>query len=149
MRAVVQRVTEACVTVDDQVVGAIKKGLLVLVGIARNDRPSDAAYLANKIAKLRIFSDERGRFASSVLEAGGAVLLVSQFTLYGDCRRGRRPSFDRVAAPEDALVVYEALVRALREHGVTVMTGTFRAHMVVASVNDGPVTMLLDDKKAF
>ena len=91
MRAVVQRVTEACVTVDDQVVGAIKKGLLVLVGIARNDRPSDAAYLANKIAKLRIFSDERGRFASSVLEAGGAVLLVSQFTLYGDCRRGRPP----------------------------------------------------------
>ena len=149
MRAVAQRVTSACVTVDERRVAAIDHGLLVLVGIARGDDPADTAYLANKIVGLRVFEDTDGRFSRSVREVGGAVLLVSQFTLYGDCRRGRRPSFDQAAPPVEARAVYDALADALRGHGVSVQTGEFQAHMQVESINDGPVTVLLDSDKAF
>ena len=149
MRAVVQRVTSARVSVDRGLVAAIEHGLLVFVGIARGDDTTDMAYLANKIVGLRIFEDADGRFSRSVLEVEGAVLLVSQFTLYGDSRRGRRPSFDQAAPPLDARPVYEALADSLRGHGVPVRMGEFQAHMAVESVNDGPVTILLDSGKAF
>ena len=149
MRAVVQRVTSARVAVDSRVVAAIEHGLLVLVGIARDDDATDTAYLANKIVGLRVFEDADHRFNRSVRDAEGAVLLVSQFTLYGDCRRGRRPSFDQAAPPVEARAVYAALTDAVRAHGVSVQTGEFQAHMAVESVNDGPVTILLDSGKAF
>lgn len=149
MRAVVQRVTSARVAVDSRVVAAIEHGLLVLVGIARDDDATDTAYLANKIVGLRVFEDADHRFNRSVRDVEGAVLLVSQFTLYGDCRRGRRPSFDQAAPPVEARAVYAALTDALRAHGVSVQTGEFQAHMAVESVNDGPVTILLDSGKAF
>ena len=134
---------------DSRRVAAIEHGLLVLVGIAREDDATDTAYLANKIVGLRVFEDAGHRFDRSVREIEGAVLLVSQFTLYGDCRRGRRPSFDQAAPPVEARAVYEALVVALRAHGVSVETGEFQAHMTVESVNDGPVTILLDSRKVF
>lgn len=149
MRAVVQRVTSARVAVDSRVVAAIEHGLLVLVGIARDDDATDTAYLANKIVGLRVFEDADHRFNRSVRDVEGAVLLVSQFTLYGDCRRGRRPSFDQAAPPVEARAVYAALTEAVRAHGVSVQTGEFQAHMAVESVNDGPVTILLDSGKAF
>ena len=149
MRAVVQRVTSARVAVDSRVVAAIEHGLLVLVGIARGDDATDTAYLANKIVGLRVFEDADHRFNRSVRDVEGAVLLVSQFTLYGDCRRGRRPSFDQAAPPVEARAVYAALTDAVRAHGVSVQTGEFQAHMAVESVNDGPVTILLDSGKAF
>ncbi len=149
MRAVVQRVTSARVAVDSRVVAAIEHGLLVLVGIARDDDAIDTAYLANKIVGLRVFEDADHRFNRSVRDVEGAVLLVSQFTLYGDCRRGRRPSFDQAAPPVEARAVYAALTDAVRAHGVSVQTGEFQAHMAVESVNDGPVTILLDSGKAF
>ncbi len=148
MRAVVQRVNSAQVSVDDRLVAAIEHGLLVLVGIARDDDGTDAAYLANKIVGLRVFDDADHRFHKSVLEVEGAVLLVSQFTLYGDCRRGRRPSFDQAAPPVEARAVYDALADALRVHGVPVQTGEFQAHVAVESVNDGPVTLLLESGKS-
>ena len=144
MRAVVQRVTSARVAVDSRVVAAIEHGLLVLVGIARDDDAIDTAYLANKIVGLRVFEDADHRFNRSVRDVEGAVLLVSQFTLYGDCRRGRRPSFDQAAPPVEARAVYAALTDAVRAHGVSVQTGEFQAHMAVESVNDGPVTIMLD-----
>lgn len=149
MRAVVQRVTLARVRVDSRLVAAIEHGLLVLVGIARDDDATDTAYLANKIVGLRVFEDADHRFNRSVRDVDGAVLLVSQFTLYGDCRRGRRPSFDQAAPPVEARAIYAALTDALRAHGVSVQTGEFQAHMAVESVNDGPVTILLDSGKAF
>ncbi len=149
MRAVVQRVTSARVAVDSRVVAAIEHGLLVLVGIARDDDATDTAYLANKIVGLRVFEDADHRFNRSVRDVEGAVLLVSQFTLYGDCRRGRRPSFDQAAPPVEARAVYAALTEAVGAHGVSVQTGEFQAHMAVESVNDGPVTILLDSGKAF
>jgi D-aminoacyl-tRNA deacylase len=149
MRAVVQRVTSATVTVEGRVVGAIKAGVLVYVGITHDDGPDDTAYVANKIASLRVFDDADGRLSRSVRDVGGEVLLVSQFTLYGDCRRGRRPSFDKAAAPAAAKAVYEALADAVRGLGVPVRLGTFQAHMVVASNNDGPVTLLIDSGKEF
>ena len=149
MRAVVQRVTLARVRVDSRLVAAIEHGLLVLVGIARDDDATDTAYLANKIVGLRVFEDADHRFNRSVRDVDGAVLLVSQFTLYGDCRRGRRPSFDQAAPPVEARAVYAALTDALRAHGVSVQTGEFQAHMAVESVNDGPVTILLDSGQAF
>ena len=149
MRAVVQRVTLARVRVDSRLVAAIEHGLFVLVGIARDDDATDTAYLANKIVGLRVFEDADHRFNRSVRDVDGAVLLVSQFTLYGDCRRGRRPSFDQAAPPVEARAVYAALTDALRAHGVSVQTGEFQAHMAVESVNDGPVTILLDSGKAF
>ena len=149
MRAVVQRVASARVTVDDRAVGGIGCGLLVLVGIAGGDGADAVSYLVDKVVGLRVFPDADGRMNRSVLEVGGGVLLVSQFTLYGDCRRGRRPSFAGAAPPDEARGVYEDIVRRFRDRGVAVETGEFQAHMRVHSVNDGPVTILLDAGKAF
>ena len=147
MRAVVQRVTRAEVRVDEQVVGRVGPGLLVLVGIARDDSVDCAQLLAEKIVHLRVFDDEQGRMGRSLLEAGGSVLCVSQFTLYGDCRKGRRPSYDRAASPQIAEPLYEFFVAALRQWGLRVETGRFQAMMQVELVNDGPVTLLLDTEK--
>lgn len=147
MRAVVQRVTRASVTVGGREVGAIGPGLLVFVGVMRNDGPRDVDYVASKVRDLRIFPDEAGKMNRSVLEARGSVLLVSQFTLAADCRKGRRPSFDAAAPPEEARTLYEAVVRDLRAAGLRVETGEFQAHMDVLLVNDGPVTILLDSAR--
>ena len=144
MRAVIQRVTEASVTVNNQVVGQIGGGLLVLLGIGVGDQLAEATLLAEKIANMRIFADEEGRFNRSALEMSGAALVVSQFTLYADTRRGRRPSFAEAASPEIAAPLVDAFVAALRERGMTVATGVFGAHMQVALLNDGPVTIVLD-----
>jgi D-tyrosyl-tRNA(Tyr) deacylase len=149
MRAVVQRVSRAEVRVEGRVVGAIGRGLLVLVGIAREDTAETGKVLAEKIAHLRVFDDEQGRMNRSLLETGGAALCVSQFTLYGDCRKGRRPSYDRAAPPEAAQALYDSFVVSLRALGVQVETGEFRALMDVELVNDGPVTLLLDSEKLF
>jgi len=149
VRAVVQRVSEASVSVDGRDVGQIGPGLLVLVGVAEGDAPADSEYIASKIRDLRIFADEQGRMNRSVTESGGAVLLVSQFTLLGDARKGRRPGFDGAAAPEAARHEYDALGARLRAMGVHVETGVFQAHMAVSLVNDGPVTILLDSRKTF
>ncbi len=149
MRAVVQRVKEASVHVNGVVIGAIQAGLLVLLGVDENDADPDVRYIADKVAEMRIFRDEDGKFNRSVEEAGGAVLVVSQFTLHGDCRRGRRPSFSRAARPEKAIPLYESVVSALRARGLTVATGEFGAMMDVHIINDGPVTLLLDSEKQF
>lgn len=149
MRAVVQRVKRAAVTVGGDLVGAIGPGCLVLLGISTDDKPEDADYVADKVANLRLFEDEAGKMNLSLLQTGGAVLAVSQFTLYGDVRRGRRPGFDRAARPESAMPLYERFVGALRTHGLTVQTGRFQAHMEVELVNDGPVTILIDTEKSF
>ena len=149
MRAVVQRVSRARVVVDGQVTGAIDAGVAVLLGVGREDTHDDAAYIAEKIAHLRIFEDETGKMNRSLLDTAGAALLVSQFTLYGDARKGRRPGFDQAAPPEQANALYEECVRALRAFGVRVETGVFRAHMAVELTNDGPVTILLDSAKLF
>jgi len=149
VRAVVQRVARASVRVDGRRVGEIGRGLLVLVGVGRDDGPSDADYVAGKVAALRIFDDGQGKLNRAVGEAGGAVLLVSQFTLYGDCRKGRRPSFDAAAPPEAARGLYEDVARRLRAHGLRVETGEFQALMQVELVNDGPVTVLLDSRRGF
>jgi D-tyrosyl-tRNA(Tyr) deacylase len=149
MRAVVQRVTRAEVTVDSAAVGEIGKGLVVLLGIARDDTKLDAAYLAEKICALRIFDDAEGKMNLSVREVDGGVLIVSQFTLYGDVRRGLRPSWIEAAAPEVAEPLYEFFVRQVRAQASVVATGSFRAMMQVELVNDGPVTILLDSKKLF
>lgn len=144
MRAVAQRVTSARVTVHGTKTGAIEGGLLVYLGIAEGDGPDEAAWLARKLAELRIFEDDAGRFDRSLLDVGGAALVVSQFTLYGDTRRGRRPSFTDAARPEVAAPLVEALCRDLEALGVTVAQGQFGAHMLVECVNDGPVTILFD-----
>jgi D-tyrosyl-tRNA(Tyr) deacylase len=149
MRAVVQRVSRAEVRVEGRLVGGIGRGLLVLLGVAREDTPDTGKVLAEKIANLRIFDDDQGRMNRSLLEAGGAVLCVSQFTLYGDCRKGRRPSYDRAAPPEAARELYESFVESLRALNVKVETGEFRAMMDVELVNDGPVTLLLDSDRVF
>ncbi len=149
MRAVVQRVSRAEVRIEGRVVGRIGVGLVVLVGIARDDAPEAGQWLAEKIVNLRVFDDAEGRMNRSLLEAGGAVLCVSQFTLYGDCRKGRRPSYDRAASPDAAMTLYESFVASLRALGVKVETGEFRAMMDVELVNDGPVTLLLDSEKMF
>lgn len=150
MRAVVQRVRSARVVVDDQTVGAIAPGLVVLVGVANEDGPADVQYIAAKVRELRVFEDEAGKMNRSVSEVGGGILVVSQFTLYGDCRKGRRPSFDAAAPPAIARALYEDLVRQLREGGdIQVETGAFQAKMAVALVNDGPVTLLLDSRRLF
>ena len=149
MRAVVQRVVSAGVTVDCRSLGRIGPGLLVFLGVARNDGPADVDYIAAKIREMRIFPDDAGRMNRSVTDTGGSVLLVSQFTLQGDCRKGRRPSFDEAALPALAEALYEDVVRLLRESGLTVGTGQFQAHMAVELVNDGPVTMLLDSRRLF
>ncbi len=147
MRAVVERVSRASVTVEGRVAGEIGAGLLVLLGVSRTDNPGAAANLAEKIANLRIFSDEAGKMNLSLLDTGGSALVVSQFTLYGDTRGGRRPSYIQAAPPEEAGRLYEEFVRAIRAIGVTVETGVFQAHMQVEMVNDGPVTILLDSEK--
>lgn len=149
MRAVVQRVSEASVTVDGRKVGQIATGLLVLLGVAREDSESDADYLVDKVTRLRVFPDENGRMNRSVIEAEGELLVISQFTLFGDCRRGKRPSFDQAAAPELARSLYEYYVANCREQGISVQTGIFQAEMEVELINDGPVTILLDSAKLF
>ncbi|PYS36973.1 MAG: D-tyrosyl-tRNA(Tyr) deacylase [Acidobacteria bacterium] len=149
MRAVVQRVTRAKVTVDGKIVGEIGSGLVVLLGIARDDTKLDAAYLAEKISALRIFDDEAGKMNLSVKELKGALLIISQFTLYGDVRRGLRPSWIDAAAPEVAEPLYDFFVRQASTLVERVATGSFRAMMQVELVNDGPVTILLDSKKLF
>jgi len=149
MRAVVQRVSRAAVRVEGRVAGEIAAGVVVLLGVGKGDTPAAAAYLAEKIAQLRIFNDAANKMNVSLVESGGGALVVSQFTLYGDTRRGRRPGFDRAAPPEEANALYEDFVRCLRALGVRVETGVFRAHMEVDLVNDGPVTLLLDSEKSF
>jgi D-tyrosyl-tRNA(Tyr) deacylase len=149
MRAVVQRVTEASVAVDGVRVASIGRGLLVLVGVGRDDGAADVEWIAEKIAPLRIFADEAGQMNLSVQDVKGELLLVSQFTLHGDCRRGRRPSYSDAARPEDAQLLYEDLLARLKTMGLPVQAGVFRAMMQVALVNDGPVTLLLDSKKVF
>jgi D-tyrosyl-tRNA(Tyr) deacylase len=149
MRAVVQRVTSARVTVDDRVTGEIGAGLLVLLGVQDGDGPSDVHYLATKIRDLRIFADDAAKMNLSVLDRDGGVLVVSQFTLAGDARNGRRPSFAGAAPPQIARALYEDVVRELKTSGLRVETGEFQAMMQVALVNDGPVTILLDSRKTF
>ncbi len=144
MRAVIQRVTEARVIVDGDTVGAIGRGLLVLLGVAPGDSAEQASWLAEKLSGLRVFADADGKMNLAVTDVGGAVLVVSQFTLYGDCRKGRRPSFVDAAAPEIAEPLYEAFVRETRSFGVPVATGRFGADMRVELVNDGPVTLIID-----
>jgi len=149
MRAVVQRVTEADVTVDGHVTGAIQSGLMVLLGVEADDDMSDAAYMADKIAGLRIFEDSEGKMNLSVKEVGGNILAVSQFTLLGDARKGKRPSFIRAARPEMANDLYQTFIDFIRENGILVEEGVFQAEMLVRIYNDGPVTILLDSKKNF
>jgi len=145
VRAVVQRVSEARVSVDGEIIGAIGRGLCVLLGIGAGDTEADADALCRKVVSLRVFADDAGRFAHSVDEVAGALLVVSQFTLYGDCRKGRRPSFTDAAEPGRAAELYERFVARARDDGrVPVATGRFQAHMALALVNDGPVTLLLD-----
>jgi D-tyrosyl-tRNA(Tyr) deacylase len=147
LRAIIQRVTRARVTVASRVAGEIQKGVLILLGVGRADTSESAEYLAEKIANLRIFADDAGKMNRSLVEIGGSALVVSQFTLYGDTRGGRRPSYIQAASPEDANRLYEEFVRCLRSFGVPVETGVFQAHMEVELVNDGPVTILLDSEK--
>jgi D-tyrosyl-tRNA(Tyr) deacylase len=149
MRAVVQRVHESSVVIDSQEVGRIGVGLLVLLGIAQGDDERDVDYLADKIVELRVFADEAGKMNRSLLEINGQMLVVSQFTLLGDCRKGRRPSFIAAAAPDTATHLYERFVARGRDRGIDVATGQFQAHMLVHLVNDGPVTLMLDSKKLF
>ena len=149
MRAVVQRVISARVRVDGRTTGEIGAGLLVLLGVEQGDGPADLQYIASKIRDLRIFADPDGKMNLSVLDTKGAVLVVSQFTLSGDARNGRRPSFASAAPPEIARSLYEAVVRELQASGLQVATGEFQAMMQVALVNDGPVTILLDSRKTF
>lgn len=149
MRAVVQRVQNASVRVADETVAQIEQGLLVFLGVGEGDTSEDSRYLAEKIAHLRIFSDEDGKMNLNVQQVGGSILAVSQFTLYGDCRRGRRPSFSAAAEPKVADSLYEEFVQALHAFDLTVQQGVFQAHMEVSLVNDGPVTLLLSSKGDF
>ena len=154
MRCVVQRVTEAKVTVvqedgSEQLAGQIGPGIMALIGVSTEDTEKDLKYLADKVPNLRIFDDENGVMNRSILDAGGAILAVSQFTLYGEARGGRRPSYIRAAKPEEANALYEKLVAAWREKGIPVETGRFRTEMRVSLTNDGPVTILLDSEKQF
>ena len=149
MRAVVQRVSRASVTVSEQKVGEIGPGLLVFLGISVNDTESDADYLAEKIAGLRIFEDDQGKMNRNVMDINGAVLAVSQFTLYGDLRRGKRPSFDEAARPDRARTLYDYFVAQIRERKLPCETGKFQATMSISIVNEGPVTILLDSTRAF
>ena len=144
MRAVIQRVTYAKVEVDGIVHGKIDAGVLVLLGVSRTDRTEDAEFLAGKVVQLRIFNDDAGKMNRSLLDIGGAMLAVSQFTLYGDCRKGRRPSFDEAAPAEQAKRLYEHFVDAARRLGTSVETGVFQAHMAVTLLNDGPVTLIVE-----
>ena len=149
MRAVVQRVTEADVTVEEAVTGTIGQGLVVLLGVEENDTDKDADYLAEKIAGLRIFEDAEEKMNLSLKDVGGQLLAVSQFTLLGDARKGRRPSFSNAARPEKAKLLYDRFTEQIRSQGITVGEGIFQAHMLVRIYNDGPVTILLDSHKLF
>jgi D-tyrosyl-tRNA(Tyr) deacylase len=153
MRAVIQRVTRAEVRVEGQVIGSINRGLLLLVAFSTNDTPASVHALAEKIVGLRVFDNDLGRIDRSIVENGGGLLVVSQFTLYGDCRKGRRPSYTRAAAPENALPLYQAFLDSLRAllrgHDVKLSQGRFQSMMEVESVNDGPVTLLLDSDRVF
>ena len=149
MRAVVQRVASSRVTVDERVTGEVKKGLLVLLGVTHDDTSKDVDYMVDKVTNLRIFEDENDKMNLSLKDIGGEVMAVSQFTLYGDARKGRRPSFSDAERPDVANPLYEEFVEKLRAQGITVGTGEFGAHMMVELTNDGPVTILLESKKAF
>ena len=149
MRAVVQRVTEAHVLVDGREVGRIGVGFVVLLGVGRDDGPADVETMSGKVADLRVFEDADGKMNRSLIDTGGSVLLVSQFTLFGDVRKGRRPSFIDAAPPDLAVALYDDVARALRARGIPTETGVFRADMRVALVNDGPVTILIDSRKSF
>jgi D-tyrosyl-tRNA(Tyr) deacylase len=149
MRAVIQRVTSARVTVDGHETGAINAGLLVLLGVHRDDKHQDVSWLAEKIVNLRIFEDNERKMNLSLLETGGAMLIVSQFTLLGDCRKGRRPSWSSAAPPETANMLYLDFIAAVNDFGITTKSGEFQAMMEVSLVNSGPVTMLLDSHKQF
>lgn len=149
MRAVVQLVNHASVTVAGELTGKIQKGLLVFLGVAEGDTPKDLQYIIDKVVGLRVFEDAEGKMNLSVKDVGGAILAVSQFTLYGDCRHGKRPSFTAAAKPETANAVYEQFVAGCQAAGVPVATGRFRTHMLVELENDGPVTILLDSTKLF
>ena len=149
MRAVVQRVKSATVTVGEELVASIGKGLVIFLGVGREDDTQDAEYLVGKIPHLRIFEDEEEKFNRSLLDVGGEILVVSQFTLFGDCRKGRRPSFTGAAGPEMGRNLYEHFVFRLREEGLRVQSGRFQAMMSVSLVNEGPVTLLLDSGKTF
>lgn len=149
MRAVIQRVSQASVSVAGEEVGAIGRGLLVLLGVGCDDEAEDVRYLADKVVHLRIFEDAEGKMNRSVLDCGGALLVVSQFTLWGDCRKGRRPSFVAAAPPRQAEAVYLAFVETLKSYSIPVATGIFQETMAVQLINDGPVTLLVDSRKAF
>lgn len=149
MRAVVQRVIEADVTVDDKVTGAINKGFMVLLGVEDDDDESDAVYMADKITGLRVFEDQDGKMNLSLKDVDGEILAVSQFTLFGDCRKGKRPSFIKAARPEKANELYRKFVTLCRNQGIKVEEGIFQAEMLVKIYNDGPVTILIDSKKVF
>jgi D-aminoacyl-tRNA deacylase len=149
MRAVVQRVKKAGVSVSEKRVGEINQGLMVLLGVGQEDSISDVDYLSEKIINLRIFEDSSGKMNQSLLDIAGEILVVSQFTLFGDCRKGRRPSFDKAARPENAKELYDSFVNRCREFGIVTRTGIFQADMLVDISNDGPVTLLLDSKKEF
>ena len=149
MRAVVQRVKSASVKVDGELVSEIGVGVLIFLGVAHDDTTTELEYIANKVANLRIFEDAEGKMNCSLLEAGGAALVVSQFTLYGDCRKGRRPSFIKAARPETANALYEQFITALEQQNIRTQGGTFQAMMDVELINDGPVTILLDSDKQF
>ncbi len=144
MRLLIQRVSRASVQVDGKLCGSIGRGILVLIGIGKGDSPKDADYLADKLVNLRIFPDDQGRMNRSALDTGAGLLLISQFTLYGDCSRGRRPGFDAAAAPEAARELYEYFLKKTAEKGLDTQSGVFQAHMEVELVNDGPVTLLLE-----
>ena len=149
MRAVVQRVTEGSVTVEGKVTGEIKNGFVVLLGVGNEDTESDADYIADKVSNLRVFEDENGKMNLSLKDVGGEILAVSQFTLYGDCRKGRRPGFTEAAPPEKAKALYDYFTDRLRKVDIKVGEGIFQADMLVKIYNDGPVTLLLDSKKLF
>jgi D-tyrosyl-tRNA(Tyr) deacylase len=149
MRAVVQRVKSAEVRVGEEVVGRVGRGFVVLLGVGKSDTEAAAETLAEKIANLRVFDDDQGKMNRSMVDISGQVLCVSQFTLYGDCRKGRRPSYDQAAAPDQALPLYESFVKSLRQLGILTETGRFRAMMEVELINDGPVTLLLDSDRLF
>lgn len=147
MRAVIQRVSRASVRVEDRLTGRIEKGLLVFLGVGKDDTQADIDFIADKLVNLRIFPDDSGKMNRSVTDIGGAVLLISQFTLFGDCRKGRRPDFTAAADPDTARLVYEKTIAAIAEKGIPVQTGIFAAHMHIDSIHDGPVTLILESKK--
>ncbi len=146
MRAVIQRVKESSVAVDNKIIGRIGRGLMVLLGVAKEDTVKEADYLADKIVNLRVFEDETGKMNRSLLETGAEMLVVSQFTLLGDCRKGRRPSYINAAGPDEANVLYEYFVRQVKQKGIQVQTGQFRAMMDVSLINDGPVTLIVESR---